>query len=113
MLYALSLVLLLAAGWYAARNRLFDDWLLGGSPCSRSACSSSSSSGSRHHGPDRRHLGAGVFAAYLLTLPLVPVGRIHLAIKEKSRWSDGRLAIGAFGVFVMVARLQQIWDLHG
>lgn len=49
------------------------------------------------------------FAAYLVSLPLVPIGTVFLAIKEKSRWAMGAVAIGAFAVVVMAIRLHQIW----
>ena len=48
--------------------------------------------------------------AYLLSLPVVPLGTAFLAIKEKSRWSMAAIAIGAFAVAVMMLRCQQIWD---
>lgn len=53
------------------------------------------------------------YIAYLITLPLIPVGTAFLAIKEKSRWAMGALAVGAFAVAVMSARLLQIWNLNG
>jgi hypothetical protein len=52
------------------------------------------------------------FAAYLVSLPLIPVGTGLLAIKEKTRWAMGSLAVGAFAVAVMTARCLQIWTLH-
>ncbi|MBP6996639.1 MAG: hypothetical protein KBB39_10925 [Phycicoccus sp.] len=48
--------------------------------------------------------------AYLLSLPVVPLGTAFMAIKEKSRWSMAAIAIGAFAVAVMMLRCQQIWD---
>ena len=53
------------------------------------------------------------YIAYLITLPLIPVGTAFLAIKEKSRWAMGSLAVGGFAVAVMSARLLQIWTLNG
>ena len=47
--------------------------------------------------------------AYLVSLPVIPVGTVLLAIKEKSRWAMGSLAVGAFAVAVMTARCLQIW----
>jgi hypothetical protein len=49
------------------------------------------------------------FAAYLVSLPVIPIGTVLLAIKEKSRWAMGSLAVGAFAVAVMAARCLQIW----
>lgn len=48
--------------------------------------------------------------AYLVSLPVVPLGTAFLAIKEKSRWSMAAIAVGAFAVAVMMVRCQQIWD---
>lgn len=52
------------------------------------------------------------FAAYLISLPFIPIMTTFLAIKEKTRWAMGSIAVGAFAVLVMTARLQQIWDLN-
>jgi hypothetical protein len=53
------------------------------------------------------------FVAYLVSLPVIPVGTALLTIKEKTVWAMGALAVGAFAVAVMTARLQQIWNLNG
>jgi hypothetical protein len=53
------------------------------------------------------------FAAYLVSLPVIPVGTALLTIKEKTVWAMGAVAVGAFAVAVMTARLQQIWNLNG
>ncbi len=113
VLCALSVVLLAAAGWYAARDRLFDDWLLGTIALVEIGLLVQVVRGLMVMGGIADGAERATFAAYLLTLPVVPVGTAFIAIKEKSRWSMGAVAIGAVGVFVMVARLQQIWDLHG
>lgn len=52
------------------------------------------------------------FFAYLVTLPLIPVGTVFLTIKEKSRWAMGALSVGGFAVAVMSARLMQIWHAN-
>ncbi len=52
------------------------------------------------------------YIAYLVSLPLIPVGTIFLAIKEKSRWAMGSIAVGGFAVAVMSARLLQIWNTY-
>jgi hypothetical protein len=38
---------------------------------------------------------------------------VFRALKEKTRWAMGVVAVGAFGIAVMTARLQQIWNLGG
>lgn len=50
------------------------------------------------------------FWGYLLTALLVPVGAFWWSILERSRWSN--LVLGAAGatVFVMLYRMEQIWD---
>lgn len=50
------------------------------------------------------------FWGYLLTALLIPVGAFWWAILERSRWSN--LVLGAVGVtiFVMLVRMEQIWD---
>ncbi len=50
------------------------------------------------------------FWGYLLTAVLIPVGAFWWAILERSRWSN--LVLGAVGVtiFVMLFRMEQIWD---
>ncbi len=50
------------------------------------------------------------YIAYVVTLPVIPIGTAFLAIKEKSRWAMGSIAVGAFAVAVMSARLMQIWN---
>lgn len=52
------------------------------------------------------------YIAYLATLPIIPAGTAFLAIKEKSRWAMGSIAVGSFAVAVMSARLLQIWSLN-
>jgi hypothetical protein len=54
------------------------------------------------------------FAAYALTLPVVPLGVAFLALKEKTRWAMGVIVGGMFAVVVMTARMAQIWGSgHG
>lgn len=50
------------------------------------------------------------FWGYLLTALVIPVGAFWWAILERSRWSN--LVLGAVGVtiFVMLYRMEQIWD---
>lgn len=109
----LSLVLMALAGWYAYRDRLIDDWLLGLAVLIELAILVQlirGLTGLSHVSPDSEK---ATFAAYLITLPFIPFGTAFLAIKEKSRWAMAAIAVGAFAVAVMVIRLQQIWDLSG
>ena len=53
------------------------------------------------------------FLAYGLTLPFLLPVTVFVAIKERSRWAMGSIAVAAFGIAVMVARLGQIWATHG
>ncbi|WP_026549878.1 hypothetical protein [Arthrobacter sp. Br18] len=50
------------------------------------------------------------FWGYLLTALIVPVGAFWWSILERSRWSN--LVLGAVGptIFVMLVRMEQIWD---
>lgn len=50
------------------------------------------------------------FWGYLVTALLVPVGAFWWAVLERSRWSN--IVLGAAGVtiFVMLVRMEQIWD---
>ncbi|WP_104168270.1 hypothetical protein [Arthrobacter sp. SX1312] len=50
------------------------------------------------------------FWGYLLTALLVPVGAFWWAILEKTRWSNFVLAAAGVTVFVMLFRMEQIWD---
>ena len=112
VLCGLSVLLLAAAGWYAARDRLLDDWLLGAVLLLEVGLLVQLVRGLVVMGEIGDAGERATFAAYLLTLPVVPLGTAFLALKEKTRWAMGAVAVGAFGIFVMVARLQQIWGLH-
>ena len=50
------------------------------------------------------------FWGYLVTALLVPVGAVWWSLMDRSRWSN--LVLGAVGitVFVMLFRMEQIWD---
>ena len=50
------------------------------------------------------------FWGYLFTAVLIPVGAIWWSLMDRSRWSN--LVLGAVGitVFVMLFRMEQIWD---
>jgi hypothetical protein len=50
------------------------------------------------------------FWGYLFTALLIPVGAVWWSLMDRSRWSN--LVLGAVGitVFVMLFRMEQIWD---
>lgn len=112
--YAASAVLALLAGFYAWRDRLIDDRLLLVAAVLEVALLVQAVVVLVNVG---EVTGDGAekatFAAYGLTLPLIPPAVAFLAIKEKTRWSMGVIVAGAFAVAVMTGRLQQIWDLGG
>ncbi len=113
VLCGLSAGLLAMAGWYAARDRLFDDRLLAVAAVVEVGLLVQLVTGLIGLGRIADTAQRATFVAYLLTLPVIPVGTAFLAIKEKTRWSMGTVAVGAFGVLVMVVRLRQIWGGHG
>jgi hypothetical protein len=108
----LSFVLVGLAGWYAWRERLLDDWVLGLAAVVEVGLVVQLVRGLAGLGEIADGNEQATFAAYLVTLPFVPPGTAYLAIKEKSRWSMGAVAVGAFAVAVMTLRLQQIWDAN-
>ena len=50
------------------------------------------------------------FWGYLLTALLIPVLAFIWAVTDKSRWSNTVLAVSGVIVFVMLFRMEQIWD---
>jgi hypothetical protein len=50
------------------------------------------------------------FWGYLLTALLIPVLAFVWAVTDKSRWSNTVLAVSGAIVFVMLYRMEQIWD---
>ncbi|MFC3298780.1 hypothetical protein FJV46_00355 [Arthrobacter agilis] len=50
------------------------------------------------------------FWGYLLTALFVPIGAFWWSIVEKTRWSNFVLAAAGLTVFVMLFRMEQIWD---
>jgi hypothetical protein len=106
----LSFLLLALAGWYAWRDRLLDDWVLGLAVLVEIGVLVQLVRGLAGLGEIGDADERATFAAYLITLPFVPPGTAYLALKEKSRWAMGAVAVGAFAVAVMTLRLQQIWD---
>ncbi len=105
-----ALVALLLAGLYAWRDRLIDDWLLGVLALSLLGTLAQAVVALVRVGALAEE--RATFLAYALTLPFIPPAVAYLAIKEKSRWAMGTIAVGAFAVAVMTARLQQIWGMH-
>ena len=50
------------------------------------------------------------FWGYLLTALLIPALALVWAVTDKSRWSNTVLAVSGVIVFVMLFRMEQIWD---
>lgn len=107
-----SLVLMVLAGVYAYRDRLIDDPLLGLAALVFLGTVVQLVIGLARMSSIAEGSEVATFVAYLVTLPFVPLMTTFLAIKEKTRWAMGSIAVGAFAVLVMTARLQQIWDLN-
>ncbi|PKW25699.1 hypothetical protein [Phycicoccus duodecadis] len=109
----LSGILCVLAVVYAARDRLIDDLLLAITGLVELGLVVLLVGGLV--GLDHITDGAerATFVAYLVSLPVILVGTAFLAIKEKSRWAMGSIAVGAFAVAVMSARLLQIWNFYG
>ena len=112
--FVAAVVLTALAGWYAARERLVDDRLLLVAALLEvgllvQLVVALAHLGDVSGGEDEK----ATFAAYAITLPFVPPAAAFLALKEKTRWAMGVVAVGAFGAAVMSARLQQIWNLGG
>ena len=109
----LATVLFAVAVYYAAKDKLVDDRLLAIAALLELGLLIQLVSGLIGIGHIEDPTEKATFVAYLVTLPLVPVGTALLTIKEKSRWAMGSLAVAAFAVAVMTARLQQIWNFYG
>lgn len=107
-----SAVLMALAGWYAWRDHLLNDAMLGLLVLVEIAVIVQAGRGLVSLGKIADTDERATFAAYLITLPFVPLGTGFLALKEKTRWAMGAIAVGAFAVVVMSIRCQQIWDLH-
>lgn len=108
----LASVLCLAAIGYAWRDRLIDDKLLALLAIVELGLLVQLVVGLIGLGKVGESTERATFAAYLLSLPVIPLGTGFLAIKEKTRWAMGSLAVGGFAVAVMTARCLQIWTLH-
>ena len=106
---ALATVLFVVAVFYAVRDRLIDDKILGIAAIVEVGLVVQLVTGLVGLGQIGDSTEKATFAAYLVSLPVIPLGTVLLAIKEKSRWAMGSLAVGAFAVAVMAARCLQIW----
>ncbi|NNM45364.1 hypothetical protein [Knoellia koreensis] len=121
MFYPLTVVVFVAAlalmglsGWYAARSRLVDDRLLLVGVVVELGLLVQLVVALVHLGDVAGGSSEqATFTAYAVTLPFVLPAAIFLALKEKTRWAMGVVVVGAFGIAVMTARLQQIWNLGG
>lgn len=109
----LSVVLCVGAVWYAVRDRLIDDRILVVAGLVELGLLVLMVGGllGLDHIDDAAE--KATFVAYVVSLPVIPAGTAFLAIKEKSRWAMGSIAVGAFAVAVMSARLLQIWTAYG
>jgi len=110
---ALACLLLAGSVYYAVRDRLMDDRLLAVAALLEVGLIILTVFGLSGLGRIEDPTEKATFASYLVSVPLIPIGTSLLTIKEKSRWAMGSMAVGAFAVAVMVARLQQIWNSHG
>lgn len=109
---AASLVLMLLAGLYAFRDRLINDLLLGIAALVFLGTVVQLIVGLVKMSAIDGESELATFIAYQLSLPFIPLMTTFLAIKEKTKWAMGSIAVGAFAVLVMTARLQQIWNLN-
>ena len=106
---ALATVLFALAVYYAVRDKLIDDKILAVAALVEVGLLVQLVAGLVGLGEIADGTEKATFAAYLVSLPVIPVGTVLLTIKEKSRWAMGSLAVGAFAVAVMTARCLQIW----
>lgn len=109
----LAILLFLAAVYYAVRDKLIDDRLLAVAGLLELGLLVQLVAGLIGIGHIADSTEKATFVAYLVSLPVIPLGTAFLALKEKSRWAMGSLAVGAFAVAVMTARLLQIWNMYG
>lgn len=108
----LAFLLFVASGYYAVRDRLIDDRLLVVAALVEVGLLVMLVLGIAGLGTITDPTEKATFVAYLISLPVIPVGTALLTIKEKSRWAMGSMAVGAFAVSVMALRLQQIWNIY-
>ncbi|HSO64650.1 MAG TPA: hypothetical protein VLQ78_06065 [Ornithinibacter sp.] len=106
---ALASVLFVVTLYYAVRDKVIDDKVLGIAALLELGLLIQLVAALVGLGQIEDGTEKATFAAYVVSLPVIPVGTVLLAIKEKSRWAMGSLAVGAFAVAVMTARCLQIW----
>ncbi len=109
---ALACLLFVGAVYYAVKDRLVDDRLLAVAGLVEIGLLVLLVLGLTGLGEITDSTEKATFVAYLVSLPVIPVGTALLTIKEKSRWAMGSMAIGAFAVAVMAVRVQQIWNSY-
>ena len=66
--------------------------------------------GIRQAGGEPVHGETWEFWGYLITALLVPVAAFWWAVADKTRWSNAVLAAVPLTIFVMLFRMEQIWD---
>lgn len=110
---AASVVLMVLAGIFAFRDRLINDLVLGIAALVFLGTAVQVVVGLVQMSAIEDGSELATFVSYLVTLPAIPLVTTFLAIKDKSRWAMGSVAVGAFAVLVMTIRLQQIWNIHG
>ena len=108
----ICLILMVLAAGYAYRDRLINDLLLGVAVLVLLGTLVQAGVGLARMSAIDDESELATFVAYALTLPFVPLITTFLAIKDKSRWAMGSIAVGAFAVLVMTIRLQQIWNVY-
>lgn len=106
-------VLLLLAAHHAVRDRLIDDPIIVLSALIEVALLVQLVVGLGGAGRIADGAERATYIAYLFTVLVVPPVVVFVAVKEKSRWAMGVVLGGAVVVAILVARLQQIWQLHG
>lgn len=106
-------VLVLLAAHHLLRDRLIDDPIIVVSALMEVALIVQlvvglGRSGSISDGAER-----ATYIAYLFTVLVVPPVAVFIAIKERTRWAMAVVLGGAVVVAILVARLEQIWQVHG
>jgi len=108
----LATLLFVGSVYYAVKDRLIDDRLLALAALVEVGLLVLLALGLANLGQITDSTEKATFAAYLVSLPLIPISTALLTIKEKTRWAMGSFAVGAFAVAVMALRLQQIWNAY-
>ena len=120
MLQPLTVVVLVAtgllallAGHHLLRRRLVDDPIV----LTGAAIEVALARAARRRAGNASAIADGAeratFIAYLFTVLVVIPVTVVIAIKEKTQWAMAVVLGGAVVVAILVARLQQIWSVHG